>query len=183
MKKHPGYKLSRSFRWCIISFKFCRPTRKHPKPGYQVDCPRRSHILFNSRGSRALCCVTKRCDHEDIGSLICSLKFWAIKGLDYAARRDHKNWWPKSNEVPTASQLDAMRVDFRDETDDEEVRARQGVVRKTPKASSKGRRAKAKARPQSTESTDSSSSSSDSNDSSKSSSSSSNSSSSSDSSN
>ena len=48
--KNATYRLPQSFKWGVILFKFVRPSKKNPLPGYQADCPRRSHIIWHERG-------------------------------------------------------------------------------------------------------------------------------------
>ena len=47
--KNATYRLPQSFKRGVISFKYVRPSKKNPLPGYQADCPRRSHIIWHER--------------------------------------------------------------------------------------------------------------------------------------
>ena len=129
-KRQKGYRLQESFRWGQVSFKFRRPTKNEPRAGFQVDCPRRSHIRWLPSGGRSMCCKSLRFDEDDRDEIVGLLKFWAASCMDFGGRAAHQRWTPSLDELPDEQALSDMMIpESRVLTDDEDVRAMQGVKR------------------------------------------------------
>jgi hypothetical protein len=114
-----NYRLEKSFRWGVVSFKYRPPTKKQVCAGYQADCPRRSHIKHLRSGNRTMCCKTLRFLPGDIENTICRLKYWAVRCMDFDTKATHQKWTPSHVEVP--ADLDTLMIPVdREDTDVEE---------------------------------------------------------------
>ena len=78
-----------------------------------------------------MCCWTLRFRPDQYEQTVRKLKYWAAKGEEFLSRVAHKKLQKQvqGGEVPSEEQLAILKKDTRDQTDDEEVRARQGVDR------------------------------------------------------
>lgn len=127
-QRHKTYRLQESFKWGQISFKYRQPTKREPRAGYQVDCPRRSHIRFLPSGGRSMCCTTARFLDGQRDNVVAQLKYWAASCMKFEGRQKHQAWMPQLSEVPNQSTLQIMAIpEDRPLRDDEGVRAMQGV--------------------------------------------------------
>lgn len=59
-RKDRRYRLQKSFQWGGVSIVWRKPTPKEPCAGYQVTCPRRSHLKFLGSGRITKCTKTFR---------------------------------------------------------------------------------------------------------------------------
>ena len=131
------YRLEKSFRWGVVSFKYRPPTKKQVCAGYQADCPRRSHIKHLRTGNRTMCCKTLRFLPGDLENTICRLKYWAVRCMDFDTKAKHQKWTPSHVEVP--ADLDTLMIPVdREDTDVEE----------DPKLRVQARKRKREAQPQ-----------------------------------
>lgn len=122
-RRHHAFRLEHSFRWGLISFKFRGATKKQPCEGFQVDCPRKSHIVRRGAKSRTVCSKTLRFLPGDREDTIRRLKYWAAKCNCYNSKQAHQRWTPVLAECPGDAELEGMRTDERDDTDDEPLQA------------------------------------------------------------
>ena len=120
-KKPVKFRLSESFAWGKVSFKYKPPKNSRSKAYLQADCPRKSHIRYHSKG-RTMCCLTLGFrTQEEQDRVILRLKAWASACKNYDTWQEHYKL-KVPDPLPTEEALEAAMIPCDDpDTADEDI--------------------------------------------------------------